>query len=185
MRIAIDIDSTLHHYWDQFSALAEERFGVILPYESQRTWRVDRLKSDQVQWLVEQTHGRDLITAAEPYEGAVDVVNRWHEAGHYIHITSHRSPNAYAATADWLAAIGMAHDDLYLSMDKIGRCRQIGIDLLIDDSPVNLAGAHDAGIAAATLRHPWNESVIATHGVIAADDWPELERLLEPLLSRG
>ena len=33
MRIAIDIDSTLHHYWDLLSGAAERRFGVDLPYE--------------------------------------------------------------------------------------------------------------------------------------------------------
>ena len=31
MRIAIDIDSTLHHYWDQFSAAAMELHGGELP----------------------------------------------------------------------------------------------------------------------------------------------------------
>ena len=35
MRIAIDIDSTLHHYWDVLSAAARRRFGVDLPYEEQ------------------------------------------------------------------------------------------------------------------------------------------------------
>ena len=35
MRIAIDIDSTLHHYWDLLSAAARRRFGVDLPYEEQ------------------------------------------------------------------------------------------------------------------------------------------------------
>ena len=47
------------------------------------------------------------------------------------------------------------------------------------------AAPHEAGIGAATIRHPWNESVLATHDVIAARDWPELERLLEPLLRSG
>jgi hypothetical protein len=41
LRIAIDIDSTLHHYWDQLSAVAKHRFGVDLPYEEQMSWGVD------------------------------------------------------------------------------------------------------------------------------------------------
>ena len=28
MRIAVDIDSTLHHYWDQLSAVAKRRYGT-------------------------------------------------------------------------------------------------------------------------------------------------------------
>ena len=182
MRIAIDIDSTLHHYWDQFAGLAAAQFGVELPYERQKTWRITHLAPEDVSWLVAETHGEELIAAAEPYPGAVEAVNRWHDAGHYIHITSHRSGTAHAATARWLEAIGLAYDDLYCSMDKIGRCRELGIDVLIDDSPVNIAGAAEAGIIPATIRHPWNESVLGSHDVIAARDWPELERLLEPLL---
>jgi uncharacterized protein len=32
MRIALDIDSTLHHYWDTLSEAARNRFGIDLPY---------------------------------------------------------------------------------------------------------------------------------------------------------
>ena len=182
MRIAIDIDSTLHHYWDQFSALAATHFGVELAYERQTTWRIAQLPPEDVSWLVAETHGETSIAAAQPYEGAVEAVNRWHAAGHYIHITSHRAGTAHRATERWLEAIGLEYDDLYCSMNKVDRCIELGIELLIDDSPVNLAHAAEAGIATATIRHPWNETAIAPYGVIAARDWPELERLLEPLL---
>ncbi len=38
MRIAVDVDSTLHPYWDQLAAVAERRFGVDLPHDEQLTW---------------------------------------------------------------------------------------------------------------------------------------------------
>ncbi len=44
MKIAIDIDSTLHPYWDQFAAAAKRRFGVDLPYEHQVTWTIAQLR---------------------------------------------------------------------------------------------------------------------------------------------
>ena len=68
-------------------------------------------------------------------------------------------------------------------MDKIARCREIGIDVLIDDSPVNLQGALDAGIAAATLLHPWNRELCETEDVICGENWTELARNLEPVLA--
>lgn len=184
MRIAIDIDSTLHHYWDQFSAVAARRYGVELPYENQTTWGITRLEPEQVYECVGETHTEQWVAAAVPYEGAVEAVNAWHSAGHFIHITSHRADLAHAATARWLDAIGLAHDELYCSFDKLSRCREIGIELLIDDSPVNLAGAAEAGIAGATILHPWNERVVGVHGVVAADDWPRLAEYLAPLLER-
>jgi uncharacterized protein len=181
LRIAVDIDSTLHHYWDQFAAAAKRRFGVDLPYRDQ-LWHIDRLKPEQVRACVAETHRDDNILAAEPYPGAVETIAAWHDAGHFIHITSHRHDEAHGATERWLERIGLAYDELYCSSDKVTRCSEIGIDLLIDDSPVNLLAAAEAGIAVATILHPWNHEVCETEDVICADDWPGLAQRLAPLL---
>jgi hypothetical protein len=172
MRIAIDIDSTLHDYWPGLAASARRRFGVEIPYEHQHTWHIPRLRPEQLKACIADTHCPDAIARAEPYPGAVEAVNAWHEAGHFIHITSHRAPEAHDDTAAWLQAVGLRHDELYCSYDKVSRCVEIGIELLIDDSPVNLAAALEHGIAVATLRHPWNHDVVEEEDVVAADDWP-------------
>ena len=183
MRIAIDIDSTLHQYWDQFSAVVRRRYGVELPYEGQSTWAIGRLEPEQVHEAVLETHGPEFVAAAEPYPGAVDAVNAWHADGHFIHITSHRATDAHDHTIEWLDAIGLRYDELYCSYDKISRCREIGIDLLVDDSPVNLERALDAGMLGATILHPWNREVVAERDIVAADDWAGLAAALTPLLT--
>jgi uncharacterized HAD superfamily protein len=182
MRIAIDIDSTLHHYWVSLDQVAQRRFGVSLPYEQQLTWGVTRLRPEQLAACVAETHSERVIMAGRPYPGAVETVARWHRAGHFVHVTSHRSPGAHEATARWLREIELPYHELYCSMDKVGRCREIGIDLLIDDSPVNLAAALDCGMAGATILHPWNRDLCQEEDVIAARDWPELALKLQPLL---
>lgn len=182
MRIAIDIDSTLHHYWDVLSAAAERRFGIALPYEEQFTWGITRLRDDQLRLCIQETHSDAVITASEPYPGAVETVAAWHDAGHFIHITSHRAASAHAATARWLERIGLPYDELFCSYDKVSRCADIGIDVLIDDSPINLTRAIERGIMPATILHPWNEEVCSEEDVICARDWPELADKLDPLL---
>jgi FMN phosphatase YigB (HAD superfamily) len=181
-KIAIDIDSTLHHYWDQLAAAARRRFGVDLPYEHQVTWTIGELRPEQLKACIAETHAEPNVLRAEPYPGAVDAIRRWKEQGHFIHITSHRETGAHDATTRWLDRIGVQYDELYCSFDKVTRCREIGIDVLIDDSPVNLRGAIDAGITAATLLHPWNRDLVEEEDVVAADDWPGLERELAPFL---
>lgn len=183
MRIAIDIDSTLHHYWDVLSDAALRRFGVDLPYEEQYTWGITRLKEDQLACVIAETHKAQAILAGRPYPGAVETVRAWHEAGHYIHITSHRAAGAHADTARWLDAIGFPYDDLHCSSDKVARCTELQIDLLIDDSPLNIRQAIDAGIHVATISHPWNEDVRDEEGVLSADDWAELAAAVAPLLA--
>jgi uncharacterized protein len=183
MNIAIDIDSTLHHYWDQLSDAAQRRFGIALPYEDQVTWGITLLRPEQVRACVRETHSEEKVLAAEPYPGAVEAVQGWHEAGHFIHVTSHRATSSQQVTEQWLDRIGLAYDELYCSMDKIARCREIGIDVLIDDSPANLQAALDAGITAATLLHPWNRELCEMEDVICGSDWNELARNLEPVLA--
>jgi uncharacterized HAD superfamily protein len=184
LRIAVDIDSTLHHYWDQLSGFARKRFGIELPYDEQVTWHIDRLKPEQLAACVRWTHEPEQIAAAQPYPGAIEALARWHEAGHFLHVTSHRDTGAHDATTEWLDRQGLAYDELYCSYDKIARCVELGIDVLIDDSPVNLGRALDHGIVAATLSHPWNRELCETDDVICASDWPSLERALEPVLGR-
>ena len=131
---------------------------------------------------VTETHGEANVLAAEPYPGAVEAIRAWHEAGHFIHVTSHRSTEAHAATARWLDRIGLPHDELYCSFDKVARCREIEIDVLIDDSPETLMKASDAGITPATILHPWNRDLCEEEDIVCAPDWPTLARRLEPLL---
>ncbi len=175
-RIAIDIDSTLHHYWDLLDRIAHERFGVRLPYDAQGEWGVTVLEPDQLVVTVEETHSDENIEAAIPYPGAADAVRRWHRAGHWIHVTSHRRESCDPATRRWLEAHEIPYDDLHCSFDKISRCVELGIDILVDDSPVNIRAAREKGMLAATLVHPWNEVLLGQPGVISAGEWPELER---------
>ena len=185
MRIAIDIDSTLHDYWEIFAKLARKRFGVTLAYEDQITYDIDRLRPEQVAALTAESHASVHVLGATPYAGAVEVVRRWHEAGHFIHVTSHRAQDAHAATAAWLDQIGLPYDELYCSFDKVTRCTEIEIDVLIDDSPENILRAQDEGIVPATILHPWNRELCEEEGVICAADWVQLETKLAPVLARS
>jgi uncharacterized protein len=183
-RIALDIDSTLHPYWDLLQRVVRERYGVELPYEEQYEWGITALERDAVVHCVEETHSDENILAGVPYENAIETVRDWHEAGHWIHVTSHRRPQTAKATGEWLAKIGMPFDDLHCSFDKVTRCRELSIDILVDDSPVNIVRARDAGIVPATLIHPWNAELVERDGVIAAQDWVGLRALMEPVLER-
>ena len=182
-RIALDIDSTLHDYWPLFRRIVRERHGLDLPYEAQREWGTTLLARDEVVACIEESHSNEHILAAEPYAGAVETVSDWHRAGHWIHITSHRHGYAADATAQWLERIGMPYHDLHCSFDKVSRCVELGIHILVDDSPVNLVKAKKAGIVGATLVHPWNEDVVAAGDAIGAVSWEELRAKLNSLLS--
>jgi hypothetical protein len=106
----------------------------------------------------------------------------WHARGHWIHITSHRAERTRKATQRWLARIGMPYDDLHCSYDKVTRCVELEIDILIDDSPVNLENAREQGILGATIIHPWNAAIAGSEGIVGGRDWADLRGKLEPAL---
>jgi hypothetical protein len=76
----------------------------------------------------------------------------------------------------------MPFDDLHCSFDKVTRCTELEIDVLVDDSPVNILRAREAGIVPATIIHPWNAELVERDQVIAAHDWVELRSKLDPVL---
>lgn len=182
MRIAIDIDSTLHHYWDVLSEISRRRFGVELPYEEQFTWGITRLRPDQLEICIEESHSDELILTGNLYPDAVETVRTWSELGHFIHVTSHRSTACAPATAQWLTSMGLPFDDLCCSYDKVSRCVELDIDILIDDSPLNISAALEHGISTATILHPWNAELCEVEDVTGARDWAELSQLLAPIL---
>ena len=183
-KIALDIDSTLHEYWGLLQRVVRERYGVELPYEDQRGWGITVLERDAVVHCIEETHSDENILAGVPYDDAVETVREWYEAGHWIHVTSHRRIQTAAATRRWLEQIGMPYHDLHCSFDKVSRCAELGIHVLVDDSPVNIERAREAGIVPATIIHPWNEELVERDGVIGARDWTGLRRELDPVLKR-
>ncbi len=183
MRIAIDVDSTLHHYWDVLSEVSLRRFGVELPYEEQFTWGITRLRPDQLALCIEESHSDETILSGRPYPDAAETVRAWSAQGHFIHITSHRPTACAPATAMWLQSIGVPFDDLCCSHDKVSRCVELDIDVLVDDSPLNLSAAIERGIATATILHPWNAELCEVEDVLGAHDWRELATRLAPILA--
>ena len=103
------------------------------------------LESDAIVHCVEETHSDENIAGGVPYPDAVETVREWHEQGHWIHVTSHRRRSTYEATAAWLDRIGMPYHDLHCSFDKVPRCVELEIDVLVDDSPVNITKARAEG----------------------------------------
>ena len=76
---------------------------------------------------MEETHSDENIEAAEPYAGAVEAVQRWHEAGHWIHVTSHRAESRVPGHRPLARSrSGIPYDDLHCSFDKITPLRGAG-----------------------------------------------------------
>ena len=100
-------------------------------------WDIDRLKPEQLSAAVRETHSEPQILGSEPYPGPSRPSGRGTRP-----VTSSTSPASRGTPAShrpWLRADRPGYDELYCSYDKVSRCAEIGIDVLIDDSPDILA----------------------------------------------
>ena len=186
MRIAIDIDSTLHHYWDELADSAKRRFGVELPYDQQHTWKISRLRDEQLRAVIADTHSDAAIARARAVPGRGRDRQR---VARGRPLDPHHQPPRRALppgheAAGWPPS-ACSYDDLHCSYDKVSRCVELDIDVLIDDSPVTLGRALENGMVAATLVHPWNRELCEEEAdVVCAEDWPGLAAALELRLPR-
>ena len=163
--IAIDIDSTLHHYWDQLAAAARRRFGVDLPYEDQVTWEITLLRPSRCA----RAWRRRTASAACSPPSPTPARSRPSAPGtrRATSSTSPRTGPGLPRRGRALAGpIGLPYDELYCSYDKVARCAEIGIDVLIDDSPGTSSARSTPASTAATLLHPWNRELCETEDVI-------------------
>lgn len=154
--IVVDIDNTL---WD-FAPVLWERLRRINPevprpseWNEWRFWDgyIDR---QSLYNAIDEIHIHQ--GSYSPYPEARSFLTALRENGSYIIIASHRQQEAYEPTIKWLHMFDLPFEELHLSIDKsvlFADCCAI-----IDDSPITVDKAAQAGIVRAGLRHPWNSA---------------------------
>lgn len=182
--IVVDVDGTLYDTKPVFSRLFARRHGVTIAPREITEWDFWKGKISLAEFLAlvgEDLHSESEILGARMYPGAAAALNAWRRAGSHIHIASDRAPSALKPTARWLEEQGLTVDSLVCApaLDKVAHGRSLGAGLIIDDKPATIRAAMSAGLAAATIIHPYNFAEVALPGVIAATAWSGLRRGVE------
>jgi phosphoglycolate phosphatase-like HAD superfamily hydrolase len=179
--IILDIDGTLYDSTPLILDAVAKRHGIVIAprhYTVWNSWATD-LTDAQMRTLIDDDyHDPEAILSAVPYEGAAVVVRSWQDAGHPIHIVSHRAPSKDIPTRTWLTEIGIEPDVFVIArrLDKVAYALEHDAALLVDDKPATIADAVAAGLAIATIIQPYNAALVASlrPAVIAASTWKTL-----------
>ncbi len=154
-RIIVDIDNTL---WNLAPELWEglKKVNPEMPppaeWDSRRS--IERfMPIKEFFRVLKNIHMQQGIYP--PFPDAEYFLRGLKERGFYIIIASHRAPDTYEPTVSWMIKNRLAHDEIHLSYDK----SVLFPDsiALVDDSPINLSKAVEAGILGTGLLFPWNE----------------------------
>ena len=154
-RIIVDIDNTLWHLAPElWAALKKVNPKMPPPAEWDSRGSIERfLPIKEFFRVLKVIHMRQ--ETYPPFPDAEYFLRALTERGFYLVIASHRSPDTYEPTVKWMKKYRLAHDEIHLSYDK--SVLFPGSIALVDDSPINLSKAAEAGILGTGLLFPWNE----------------------------
>lgn len=189
-RIIVDVDGTLYDTKPVFVRQFSARHGITIAdgeITEWNFWKYHITLEEFLALIAEGLHSAEEIGAAKLYPAVAATLRAWRRAGSQIFIASDRAEAAGEHTRRWLTTNGLPVDDLVCApgLDKIDYAQRVGAGLIIDDKPDTITAALDAGLAVATIIHPYNRNEAALPGVTAAADWAELRRALKARFSVG
>ena len=154
-RIIVDIDNTLWYLapelWEQL-----KKVNPQMPPPDQWGTRASLEKYmplEEFFQVLKTIHMRQ--ETFPPFSESRFFLGALKERGFYIIIASHRSQDTYGPTVNWLNKYRLLFDEVHLSYDK--SVLFPGSLALVDDSPINLEKAVQAGLLATGLIYSWNE----------------------------
>ncbi len=155
-KIIVDIDNTL---WDLAPVLYDrmsKACPALPPAAEWRQWDFWRscVEPKTIYAILDDIHmEQDTFS---PFDDAAAFLADLKRMGFYIVVASHRRKEALGPATKWLRSNNLVYDDIHLSYDKTVLFKDSwGV---VDDNPIVLKKAKDAGIVRAGLRNPWNEN---------------------------
>lgn len=166
--LGLDLDGVVADYTAGFGAFVAEQAGMqVTELPPPTAWNFH-----QAGWpILDSAHYLKLHAAAvnnamfaemPVIDGAVEAIQNLRDAGVFIRIITHRlipgtKPSMVIAdTVDWLEHHGIEFDDICFLADKSA----LNCDLLIEDSPSNIAAYAEAGKRVLIYDQPYNQASI-------------------------
>jgi 5'(3')-deoxyribonucleotidase len=154
--IAIDIDDTLNNYseilrrtdfpYDDTYPISADKFAKYLEMVRTETAEKDDLLNPEFSFVRQSINGQ-CYELAGPRAGAVELL-QWLDAdGWRIVICTQRDlRRTEQATRKWLGDNAIPFGDLFIAVDKLGFCKDWGIEYLVDDHLYSVRFADEYGI---------------------------------------
>jgi len=154
--IAIDIDDTLNNFsevllgtefcHDESYPVAKEVFGRYVEMVRRQTGDEGLLLDREFSFVRQRVHG-ECYERAVARTGAVEFMRWLREDGWRIVICTQRDLRRMEeSTRRWLERNGIPFDYLFIAVDKLGFCKDWGIDHLVDDHLYSVRFAEKYGV---------------------------------------
>ena len=178
--IGIDIDGTLT-YAGYFLPYLNEYFGKEIQYEELIKYDFKDIYGVSEEKIMEffLGEGRNLIFNVDILEDAKNTVLELSEK-HNVWIITARIPETYRKTKLWLERNGLGHVELITlgTPDKLGKAKELGCDIFIEDHPDASIDIAEAGIKLYLVDAPYNRT--SNHeNIVRVRDWNEMRNIFK------
>ena len=197
MRIYIDFDDVICETARYFTKIADDLFGIKVPYEQVKFFNLQQsfgLQDEQYDALMKEGHRPEILLAYEEAPGASETIRSWLERGHQVTVITGRPFESYEASRQWLDEHQLANIEL-VCVDKYGRENfnkensysitlqefyKMQFDFVVEDSPSAFKHLkHLTGATVAVYDRPWNREVeFPGDNYIRCVGWKEIDALL-------
>lgn len=159
MKIGVDLDGVVYNFTKQFCEAARKQ-GFNLS-ETPDCWNwfesCGMTRAQFLEIMHKSVDDLQLFWKGEMLDNAADHMARLRDAGHEIHIVTHReSGHVYtseSATRYWLDTKGAMYDSLTFSADKT----VVNVDVFIEDNLDNYDALEAAGVKAYLVNRSYNQ----------------------------
>ena len=143
MRIGIDIDNTMTNTFDYVIKLKEKYYKDLV--DNYHDWDTD------VRDKFLQKHIEEIWSNCSLKKGCKEAIDKLRSDGHTVIIITYRQDvyvnNSREILEDYLKKNNIIVDDIYMHItDKGALCKELDIDLFIDDKLENLDSVSNEGI---------------------------------------
>lgn len=181
MNIGIDIDDTLVDSTKNLETeiVKYDTSGDVVKYIEEIM--SGGIPTENVRKFLED-HSLEVLGNADIKENAVDVIKRLKAKGHNIFFITSRSDEICMGekelTINYFKRYGVLYDGVYFdSKDKAKVCKELNVDIMIDDSIRHCESIEKAGIKAFLFTSGVN--IGKDTNVKRVDDWLMLEKEIE------
>ncbi|MDP4000458.1 MAG: hypothetical protein Q8Q11_03490 [bacterium] len=191
LTVGVDLDEVLADLVESVLEHYEEQTGVRHCRDDMRSynfWDLWGGTREQAVEIVHEFYETDRFRTVAPIPGALEAIESL--AGeHELVVVTSRPEATKQETQVWVREhFGESFASIHLTnhfskdgqtLTKSQVCRDLGVDLMIEDNPEYAADCASHGIPVLLLEAPWNRSAEIPEGVIPVGSWPEIARLLE------
>lgn len=194
MNIYVDFDDCLCETARYFSKLAEELFGIKIPYEKIKYFNLQKsfsLNEQDYNKLMIEGHREEVLLSYEETPGACKTINEWIEKGHQVKIITGRPASVYEVSRKWLNQHGLEKVNLFC-LDKYGRENfikggtynltlddfyKMPFDYAVEDSPLAFKFfTHLPNLKVMVFDRPWNKEAQLSENYTRCANWDEISR---------